>query len=208
MLARFGRDVAGAAVVSEHEPAPRKGYVEAYDHPGLAAEVAGIGEHPLALHDDSELSLAGLQDKLLLVGTGTGWGRGLLEAADRSHEADGRGGGSDNWVPVRCCRLTPARRAPYGLFRSDLTLCSVCQMMDMTISEVRDHLGELVRQVTHEPVYVTKHGRRAMVVLDAGHYDAMVERLENLEDVAAARAARDETGDSIPWEDVKRELGL
>ncbi len=38
--------------------------------------MAGLAEHPLALHDDSELSIAGLQDKLLLVALPEGgWGR-------------------------------------------------------------------------------------------------------------------------------------
>lgn len=75
ILARFGRDVAGAAVISETVAEPQLGDVEEYDRAGLEAEVADIEEHPLALHDDSELSLAGLQNKVLLVRTTTGWGR-------------------------------------------------------------------------------------------------------------------------------------
>ena len=75
LLARFGRDVAGAAVIASEPTEPRPGHVEPYDADGLAAEVADIEEHPLALHDDSQLSLAGLQSKLLLVATATGWGR-------------------------------------------------------------------------------------------------------------------------------------
>lgn len=75
MLARFGRDVAGAAVISEGELAPRAGHVEPYEHSALEDDVASIEEHPLALYDDSELSLAGLQNKLLLVRTESGWGR-------------------------------------------------------------------------------------------------------------------------------------
>lgn len=75
MLARFGRDVAGAAVISDSELPPRVGHLEPYDSASLDAEVAGIEQHPLALHDDSELSLAGLQNKLLLVRTDSGWGR-------------------------------------------------------------------------------------------------------------------------------------
>ena len=78
LLARFGRDVAGAVVVADQFPGPRPEGVEAYSEETLAAEVARLPEKPLAIHDDSELSLAGLADKLLLVEIGPGlWGRPL-----------------------------------------------------------------------------------------------------------------------------------
>ncbi len=75
MLARFGRDVAGAVVIADHDPGPRPGEVEAYTDITLDDEVAGLEDRPLALHGDSELSLPGLQNKLLLVELAGGWGR-------------------------------------------------------------------------------------------------------------------------------------
>jgi serine/threonine-protein kinase HipA len=75
MLARFGRDVAGALVIADSEGEPRAGHAELYPRGALDAEVADLEENPLALHDDSELSLAGLQNKMLLVATPQGWAR-------------------------------------------------------------------------------------------------------------------------------------
>lgn len=75
MLSRFGRDVAGALVITDSEPSGREGGHVLYDGASLAAEVANLEQTPLALHDDSELSIAGLQDKLLLVRTPDGWAR-------------------------------------------------------------------------------------------------------------------------------------
>jgi serine/threonine-protein kinase HipA len=75
MLARFGRDVAGAVAIAEEDPGPRPGGVEPYTADGLEEEVAGLEDRPLALYDDSELSLPGLQNKLLLVELDGGWGR-------------------------------------------------------------------------------------------------------------------------------------
>jgi serine/threonine-protein kinase HipA len=83
MLARFGRDVAGALVVASEsvdsgtdEPSssgtPRLVQLSADD---LMDEVARLPAQSLALHDDSELSLAGLEDKILLVHTADGWAR-------------------------------------------------------------------------------------------------------------------------------------
>jgi serine/threonine-protein kinase HipA len=84
MLARFGRDVAGALVVaaepfdaaalSNGATAADSGVVDLTED-DLVAEVASLPARPLGLHDDSELSLAGLEDKILLVRTASGWGR-------------------------------------------------------------------------------------------------------------------------------------
>lgn len=78
LLARYGRDVAGALVVGEEEPEPRRYGVDPYDDESLAQAIGELDDYPLGAHDDSELSLAGLQDKLLLADLGDGrWGRPL-----------------------------------------------------------------------------------------------------------------------------------
>ncbi|MGC1164880.1 MAG: HipA domain-containing protein [Solirubrobacterales bacterium] len=78
LLGRYGRDVAGALVIGTEDPEPREGGVEPYEGTGLSEAVEDLEEHPLGAHEDSELSLAGLQDKLLLVRLPDGgWGRPL-----------------------------------------------------------------------------------------------------------------------------------
>lgn len=78
LLARYGRDVAGALVIGAEEPAERRFRVEPYTEESLGTAVAEVEQYPLGVHDDSELSLAGLQDKLLLVELEDGsWGRPL-----------------------------------------------------------------------------------------------------------------------------------
>lgn len=83
MLSAFGRDVAGAMVVSDPQRpgGARTPRAEAYaDWGALAADVDGLAEDPLGADPAMELSLAGMQEKLLLVscpGTATGWGRPL-----------------------------------------------------------------------------------------------------------------------------------
>jgi serine/threonine-protein kinase HipA len=78
LLARYGRDIAGAVTLrSAAGPseicAPSVLPLTAEE---LEAEVVGLPERALGVHHDSELSLAGLQDKLLLVALGEGmWGR-------------------------------------------------------------------------------------------------------------------------------------
>jgi serine/threonine-protein kinase HipA len=76
LLKRFGRDVAGALVIAAEDPPARTPGVVPYTPGALEQEVLELPERPLAIHDDSELSLAGLQDKLLLVNLEDGgWGR-------------------------------------------------------------------------------------------------------------------------------------
>jgi serine/threonine-protein kinase HipA len=75
LLARYGRDVAGALVIADTAPEEDRGHAEPYVENGLAAAVDALDGRPLDLHDDSELSLAGFEDKLLLVDTPDGWAR-------------------------------------------------------------------------------------------------------------------------------------
>ena len=80
MIAAFGREVAGALVIGAPpgvHPSPEPHAVPYASEEELAASVAELPERPLGVQDDSELSLAGVQDKLLLVATDspTGWAR-------------------------------------------------------------------------------------------------------------------------------------
>lgn len=93
LLARFGRDVAGAISVGT-DYLPNDATAIPYVAAGLDTEVARLASHPLGVHDDSELSIAGLQDKLLLVQMHDGgWARPahgypsthILKVDDRFH---------------------------------------------------------------------------------------------------------------------------
>jgi len=78
LLARYGRDVAGALVIvpGDEAPDPSEFGVEPYDAEALEGAVAELDDFPLGAHEDSELSLAGIQDKLLLARLPDGgWGR-------------------------------------------------------------------------------------------------------------------------------------
>lgn len=83
MVARYGRDVAGALVILDagQDLGTRRGSVEPLDGAALEAEVDALPAQPLGIHDDSELSIAGLQNKLLLVRLDDGgWARPVAGA--------------------------------------------------------------------------------------------------------------------------------
>ncbi|TWH03861.1 prevent-host-death family protein [Nocardioides sp. J9] len=86
-------------------------------------------------------------------------------------------------------------------------------MTEMTVSEARARLADVVDEARiHEPVFLTRRGRRIAAVVDADKLDQLVEAAEDLADIRAAAAARAELEESgaapIPWEQVKADLGL
>ena len=58
------------------------------------------------------------------------------------------------------------------------------------LADFRANLAAVVRQVqrTKRPIILTQHGRSAAVLVDAGEYEALVDRAEFLEDVRVAEA--------------------
>jgi prevent-host-death family protein len=82
---------------------------------------------------------------------------------------------------------------------------------ELTVTEARERFSEVVETADREPVFLTRHGRRQAVVLSAAQYDRLLELVEDAEDLAAADEAMAEIergSPTIPWEDVKRDLGL
>ncbi len=83
----------------------------------------------------------------------------------------------------------------------------------MTVSDARARLADVVdaARVNHDPVYLTRRGHRVAAVIDADDLDRLISAAEDLADIEAARAARDEIADGaapIPWDQVKADLGL
>ena len=86
-------------------------------------------------------------------------------------------------------------------------------MTHKTAAEVGAKLSENLKSVetTGEPVAIESNGRTVAVLVSAEDF-ALLQRLREEEedrlDNAAADAARDEPGESIPWERIKADLGL
>jgi prevent-host-death family protein len=84
----------------------------------------------------------------------------------------------------------------------------------LTVSEARRQLSSIIDRVRaqHTPVYLARRGRRVVAVIDADDLDRILELAEDMADIRAAEAAREEmraTGEApIPWEQVKADLGL
>lgn len=77
LLAHLGRDVAGALQIhTDDTELDRPESVAPLSRTELEESVEGLPRHPLDIRDDSELSLAGIQNKMTLVAMPDGgWGR-------------------------------------------------------------------------------------------------------------------------------------
>jgi len=80
-------------------------------------------------------------------------------------------------------------------------------MTKISVSKAREKLSEVIELSQSEPVELEHYGRRAAVIVSPDQYDAMLEALEESQDVAAFDAALLESGANIPWEQVKADLG-
>ena len=86
-------------------------------------------------------------------------------------------------------------------------------MSEISVSDARSRLADVVDQarVDHDPVYLTRRGRRVAAVVDAGQLEHLIEAAEDLVDLRAAASARAEIeagAEAIPWDQVKADLGL
>ena len=87
-------------------------------------------------------------------------------------------------------------------------------MSEMTVTQARARLADVVdvARVEHDPVFLTRRGRRIAAVIDADDLERLIAAAEDLADIRSASAARAEMEASgevpIPWEQVKADLGL
>ena len=82
-------------------------------------------------------------------------------------------------------------------------------MTRIPISEARERLADLGNRVSlrGERVIVERRGKNLFALVPLEDVE-LLERLEDEEDIRLARKAMKEGGPNIPWEKVKKDLGL
>ncbi|MEO7124261.1 MAG: type II toxin-antitoxin system Phd/YefM family antitoxin [Lacisediminihabitans sp.] len=84
----------------------------------------------------------------------------------------------------------------------------------LSISDARDQLASVINraQSDHEPVFLSRRGRRVAAVIDADDLERLMELAEDMADIRAAEESREEMrrtkAEPTPWEQVKADLGL
>jgi antitoxin YefM len=72
------------------------------------------------------------------------------------------------------------------------------------LSEFRTGIASFLKQIhdTKRPLIITQHGKGVAVLIDAGEYEAMQERIELLQDIQTS-IAQIETGQGIDHDHAK-----
>jgi prevent-host-death family protein len=84
-------------------------------------------------------------------------------------------------------------------------------MIKYSVSKARANFNEVLAFAKREPVEIQKHGKPAVVILDAMKYEELLDYIEDLEDlntVLEYRISPESFGPFTPLEEVARELGL
>ena len=82
-------------------------------------------------------------------------------------------------------------------------------MTTVPISEAREHLADLGNRVAlrGERLVVERRGKNLFALVPVEDVE-LLERLEDETDIRLARKAMKDKGPNIPWERVKKDLGL
>lgn len=81
-------------------------------------------------------------------------------------------------------------------------------MSELSVTDARAELPAAIKKSQKSPVHILKHGEPVAVLISPTLYQEMLEAMEELDDIAAYDEAKASGGAPIPWEQVKRDLGL
>ena len=81
-------------------------------------------------------------------------------------------------------------------------------MSEFPITVARDRLAAVVNRARKEPVFLTRHGKKIVAVVDADVFDKLLGAWEELQDIRALDEAVKSGENSVTWDQAKSELGL
>jgi len=81
-------------------------------------------------------------------------------------------------------------------------------MSELSVTDARAELPAAIKKSQKSPVHILKHGEPVAVLISPTLYQEMLEAMEELEDIEAFDQAMLGKEKLIPWDSVKKELGL
>ena len=89
-----------------------------------------------------------------------------------------------------------------------LAFLYITPMTEVSITGARADLAKTIKRAKKGPIKITSHGEPQAVLVDPSLFEKMLEALEDSEDLAAYDAALVDPDPGIPWEQVKKDLGI
>ena len=81
-------------------------------------------------------------------------------------------------------------------------------MAQFSVSNARGNFAQALETIQREPVEITRHGKTVAVMIDPAVYERLVDAAEDAADIDALDQVLAESDDTIPWDQVKEDLGL
>jgi prevent-host-death family protein len=81
-------------------------------------------------------------------------------------------------------------------------------MSEIAITDARGYLAAVVNRARTEPVFLTRHGKKVVAMVDAAVFEKLLDAWEEVQDIRALDEAEKSGEVSIPWEQAKRVLAL
>ena len=81
-------------------------------------------------------------------------------------------------------------------------------MAQFSVSNARENFAQALETIQREPVEITRHGKTVAVMIDPVAYERLVDAAEDAADIDALDQVLAESDDTIPWDQVKEDLGL
>jgi prevent-host-death family protein len=78
--------------------------------------------------------------------------------------------------------------------------------MDITATEAKNRLGQMLEHAQREPVYIAKSGRRHSVLISAGHYEALLAAQSKSRSRSVAEPGREFYARYKEWVDQQNRL--
>lgn len=106
--------------------------------------------------------------------------------------------------------MTVAARLKPGLVQAVRPVHIVLMAINrLPASKARENFADVLNEVSvrGERIVLERHGKAVAAVISADDLE-LLEALEDRFDVEAAREALAEAGESVPWEKIKKRLGL
>ena len=82
------------------------------------------------------------------------------------------------------------------------------KMKEIEVKDGKPELLALIDKSKSEPILIRIEGLTEAVLISFEQYQGFLEAMEELDDIAVAEKSLRESGPNIPWDDVKKDLGL
>jgi prevent-host-death family protein len=81
-------------------------------------------------------------------------------------------------------------------------------MSEIALTDARGRFATVVNRARTKPVFLTRHGKKVVAMVDAAVFEKQLDAWEEVQDTRALDEAEKSGEVSIPWEQAKRDLAL